>query len=53
MNNNQVSESHGWRDFFIGIVIMLVVILIAYAANGNDPTPVGPCNYQDASGLGC
>ncbi|HEU5004738.1 MAG TPA: hypothetical protein VFT49_01485 [Candidatus Saccharimonadales bacterium] len=46
-------ESHGWRDFFIGLAIMIIIILIAFALGGNDPTTDGNCNQANFSGLGC
>jgi hypothetical protein len=48
-------ESHGWRDFFIGLAIMIAFILFAYWAGGhnNVPDTVGNCISGTDSGAGC
>lgn len=37
--HGQSQQSHGWRDFIIGVIMMIVIVFIAIALAGNSWSP--------------
>lgn len=50
--HNSNRESHGWRDFIIGIIIMVAIIIIAIALAGSSWSPEAG-NAPNSGVTGC